>query len=295
MLDYRGLEALYTVLQMQSFEEAAKKLHITQSAVSQRLRTIEQYFGEPLLIRLLPYQATEFGDYLLSHFKRIRMLEDVLSSQLTAKKNSPNISIAISRDCLETWFMEIIEENDIFKKFYLEISADDQEVTLQYLKKGLVSACVSTANKPIPGCKAIFLGYMDYILVASPKFKEKYFSGTDHKANLINAPAVIFDLKDKLHDRYLKYFFNIDEEKQSYHRIPSVKVFKQFTQKGYAYGLIPKIDIIHELKTKQLIALYPTKIWEMPIYWHCWTIEPDIYKTFNNTIITKAQLKLRQK
>lgn len=294
MIDYRGLEALYTVLQMQSFEAAAKKLHITQSAVSQRIKTMEHYFGEPLLIRTLPYQATELGAQLLGHFTRITMLEDVLYSQLKAKEKLPHISIAVSRDSLETWLMKIIEENAIFDKFFLEITADDQEVTLSYLKKGLVSACMSTEGKAIPGCQVNFLGYLDYVLVATPRFKEHYFSNHNHKANLLNAPAVIFDIQDKLHDRYLQHFFKITSEKINYHKIPSVNGFKQFALQGYAYALIPRIDIVQELKAKKLICLYPNKIWEMPIYWHSWAVEPDIYKTFNKTIIEKAKGKLRQ-
>ena len=94
----------------------------------------------------------------------------------------------------------------------LEIIADDQEITLDYLRKGLVSACASTTAQAITGCQSQFLGYFDYILVASPAFIKKYFHNKKNiKQKLLQAPSVIFDNKDYLHSRYLKHFFDITD------------------------------------------------------------------------------------
>src|SRR5262245_31184045 len=132
MIDYKGIEALYTVQEMQSFESAAKKLHITQSAVSQRITGLENFYGEPLLIRTLPYRPTNLGKQLIGHFKRICLLEEDLSSHLEERAKTPQISIALNRDSLETWFLEVIEERTIFSNTVLDIIADDQERTIQY-------------------------------------------------------------------------------------------------------------------------------------------------------------------
>lgn len=64
MLDYRALAALQAVIETQGFETAANKLFITQSAVSQRIKALENHYGEPLLIRTIPYQPTAFGESL---------------------------------------------------------------------------------------------------------------------------------------------------------------------------------------------------------------------------------------
>lgn len=293
MLDYRGIEALYAVQELQSFEMAAKKLHITQSAVSQRIKGLETYYGEPVLVRSLPYKPTRLGESLIGHFKRMSLLEDVLKQQIDSSSLKPRISIAINRDSLETWFLNWVDQTHIFNQMTLEILADDQELTIEYLKKGLVSACLSTYAKEVPGTTATFLGNMEYLLVASPEFKKSYFSEKDKKKCLLKAPAIKFDKNDRLHERYLEKFFKLHDEEINFHQVPSVRAFKKFALLSYGYGLIPRIDIEEELKNKELLQLFSGKSWDVPLYWHAWDIESKLYKKFNDDIIHYARNKLR--
>jgi len=295
MLDYEGLAALAAVIELQSFQRAAEALFVTQSAISQRIKSIEHYYGAPVLIRTQPYQATNLGSTLLGHYRRTMLLEDALKEELSFQITHQPLSIAISRDSLETWFMPVINRLNILQSTLLKIIADDQEVTLNYLKNGLVSACASTTAQSLAGSHVEFLGYFDYVLVASPGFKKKYLRQGDIKTNLVKATAIIFDHKDTLHAQYLKHFFNIIDSEINYHIIPSVAGFKQFALNGYAYALIPVIDIQHELETGQLINLFPKKIWEMPIYWHTFAIKTKMYQLFNELIYSIARHMLRQK
>lgn len=294
MLDYRGLEALFTVIELQSFEGAASKLHITQSAVSQRIKALEVHYGEPILIRTLPYAPTKLGGHLLGHFKQISILEGSLENKIRPTRTKPHLSIALNRDSLETWFMELIEKEDILKNINLEIITDDQELTLDYLKKGLVSACVSTSSKEIVGGKAAFLGNMEYLLVASPAFKKKYFSKGDIKKSLLNAPALKYDKNDHLHERYLEKFYDLNPQELNFQIIPSVRGFKTYALSGFGYGLLPKIDVTEELKTKKLIQL-SAKTWKVSLYWHFWSISLEYYKKFNNELIKFGNLCLSAK
>lgn len=289
MIDYRGLEALYTVQQLQSFEAAAKKLHITQSAVSQRIKTLESVHGEPLLVRVLPYKFTKLGEYLIGHYQRVCLLEQSLRQKIDSSKSTikPHIAIAINRDSLEGWFLNLLEEK-IFKDITLEIIADDQELTLDYLRKGLVSACISTSSKEILGGKSVYLGTMDYLLVASPEFIKKYFAGHHTKKCLQEAPAIKFDKNDNLHERYLEKYFGIHAEEWNGHLVPSVHGFKKFALLGLGYGLIPRIDMLKELHEGSLIQLYPDKVWEIELYWHSWDLISQHYNRFNAEIIKHA-------
>lgn len=295
MFDYPAIQALAAVIEAQSFEAAASKLFVTQSAVSQRIKSLENYYGEPVLVRTHPYRPTKLGEILLGHYKKVMLLEDHVISELSSDIRTQRITIALSRDSLETWFVEVIEQLENILPITLEIIADDQEITNEYLRKGIVAACVSTSPKAISGVKAEFIGYFDYVLAASPSFKQKYFDNKKNThQNLITAPTMNFDSKDDLQARYLKHFFNIDEQGLNYHVVPSVAGFRQFTLKGYAYALIPKIQILKELKQKKLINLFPDKIWEMPLYWHSWNFETKTYKDLNELVFKVARKYLRQ-
>lgn len=294
MLDYKGIEALYTVQELQSFEAAAQKLHITQSAVSQRIKGLETFYGKPVLTRSLPYRPTELGQKLITHFTRLCLLEGDLQQQIGKMAQIPRISIALNRDSLETWFLDLVEETEIARNISLEMVADDQELTLDYLKNGLVSACLSTSEKEIQGGRVQFLGDMEYVLVASPSFVKKYFSKGNDKQNLRNAPAIKFDQNDRLHERYLEKFFDLDGRELNYYIIPSVAGFKKFTLLGYGYALIPRIDIVHELEENRLIQLYSDKTWKIPLYWHYWAIESKLYQKFNADVIEWAKSRLKR-
>ena len=128
MLDYKGLEALATVIEVQGFEAAAKKLYLTQSAISQRIKTLESRYGTPLLIRAQPYQATEMGEQLLGHFKKVLLLENELVTQMEDSAQHAIFSIALSRDSLETWFMSILSEHDLLDQSLINIITNDQEI-----------------------------------------------------------------------------------------------------------------------------------------------------------------------
>lgn len=293
MLDYRGIEALYSVQELQSFEAAAKKLHITQSAISQRIKGLETQYGQPVLIRTLPYRPTPLGKQLIGHYQRIRLLEEDLSKQIESAGAKARFSIALNRDSLETWFPDLLEETDLFKNVVLEIIADDQELTLEYLKNGLVSACLSTSSKEIMGGKVHFLGVMEYVLVASPSYVKEHFSKGSPQECLHQATAIKFDKNDYLHERYLEKFFHLDGKELNYVIIPSVKGFKKLALLGYGYGLIPKIDILDELKKKRLVQLYSDKTWKIPLYWHYWAVESKFYQKLNLDVIDQVSKKLK--
>jgi LysR family transcriptional regulator (chromosome initiation inhibitor) len=296
MIDYQAIAALAAVIETQAFQSAAGLLFITQSAVSQRIKALEQYYGEPVLIRTLPYRPTELGLTLLGHYKRVSMLEDVLKTTLKQEAAALRLSISVSRDSLETWFTSVIRQLADIMPVTIEIIADDQDRTLQYLQKGLVSACASTNSKALSGCKAELLGYFDYALVASPSFKKKYFKSADiSKKELLTAPTLLFDQHDKLHQDYLKHYFKMEDVNLNHcHVVPSVAGFKQFALDGYAYVLIPCIDIVNELKQKKLVNLFPDKMWKMPVYWHSFEIETEAYRKFNELVLRVGRKILRQ-
>lgn len=293
MLDYKGIEALFTVQDLQSFESAAKLLHITQSAVSQRIKGLERYYGKPVLTRKLPYRLTELGQQLVGHYKRLCMLECDVQKQIGKSSGKAHISVALNRDSLETWFFDFIEDSSVVSDVSLEVITDDQELTLDYLRNGLVSACLSTQEKEVQGGRVAFLGEMEYVLVASPDFAKKYFP-RGKKEELKKAPALRFDQKDRLHERYLEKFFDIDGRDLNYHVVPSVHGFRKFALLGHGYALIPKIDIVDELKNKKLVRLYKNKTWKVPLYWHYSNVESKFHKEFNQEIIEWAKIKLQR-
>lgn len=279
-IDQKGLQALDAVIQKQSFAAAAQQLFITQPAVSSRIKQLESQFGQPLLIRTLPYKATPLGEKLLSLLRRTRLLEEHLLQEIHADAPA-RLSVALNRDSLEMWFINLLDELTLLEKINIDIITDDQDKTIDYFRQGLVSSCVSSYDKPLPGCECILLGYMDYLLVASPEFVARHFNPKRTlEKNLELAPILIFDNRDHLPEQYFNHFFKRSLIAGRYHTIPSVQGYKHFALHGYGYGLIPSLDITNELADGSLQEICPEKRWLMPLYWHYWALPVKQYQHF---------------
>lgn len=288
MLDQRAVQALEAVIQTQSFAAAAAQLFVTQPAISQRIKQLETYFGQPLLIRTVPYHATALGEKLLSLLRRTRLLEEHFLQEM--EERPIRLSVALNRDSLETWFLRLLTEVTVLTQCDMDLFTDDQEITIDYFRKGLVSACISTYNTPLTGCECTLLGTMEYQMVATPSFIARYFPpGCDLLTSLSTAPLLVFDGRDKLHESYFQRFFKIPFTPHRSHMVPSVQGFKQFVLHGYGFGLIPSLDIARELDRGTLQEIWPGKRWLMDLYWHYWQLSAVYYQQFITTVQTGAK------
>ncbi|WP_235663326.1 ArgP/LysG family DNA-binding transcriptional regulator, partial [Aeromonas caviae] len=194
-LDYKLLLALDAVIREQNFERAAQRLHITQSAISQRIKQLEQQFAEPLIIRSQPLQATGLGQKLLAHYRQVRQLELELAGELSPDEpRAPiRVSIAVNADSLATWFLPALAP--LLEQYPIELNllVDDESRTLDRVREGQAFGAVSLQPQPLAGCCVDELGEMRYLLTASPAFVARHFPNGLTAAALAKAPAVAFD------------------------------------------------------------------------------------------------------
>lgn len=285
MVDYHALRALQAVLEQQSFDSASKTIGISQSAVSQRIQSFESYLGKKLLTRKTPYKATETGELYLSLLRKVASLEGELESKESSK---PTVKIAINRDSLDLYFLDVLSDPEVASALTLQVIADDQDNTLGYLKSGQVDMSISSQKKALPNHTAIHLGNMGYSLVCSREFFESHFKSGVSKKTLADAPLVVFDKFDKVQHTYLKENFKL-ESFTKINLMPSVPSFKRAILGGFGYGLLPLIDIKHELKKKLLVQINPKKDFVVPLYLHQWEYQRDEIKVFNKKLFQAAK------
>ncbi|QFU23067.1 LysR family transcriptional regulator ArgP [Shewanella eurypsychrophilus] len=275
MLDYAHLRALSIVVSEGGFERAAKVLCITQSAVSQRIKQLEERVGQALVIRSTPVEATPTGKRLLRHFSQVELLESELRVEMDVDDpNLPTIvKIAVNADSLATWFLPALCE--VFKRhqWLLELVVDDESYTHNLLKNGEAVGCVTTTKRPLAGCSSEYLGDMEYLCVATPEFIQRFFPITVSQASLELAPAVVFSTKDKLHEKYLNKYFKMKAGSWREHKIPSSESFLDAILQGLGYGLVGHLQAEPLLEKGLLIEITPNKRKRVPLYWQHWNIK----------------------
>ena len=292
--DYKLLAALAEVIELQSFELAAKKLFISQSAISQRIKTLEEHVGQPVLIRNQPLIATLAGEKLLSHYKKVKQLEHELVPILSPEKpvKPMKVTLAVNADSIATWFIEAI--TPVLREHLVELDLiiEHEERTLDQLKRGQAIGAVSVIETPLKGYRSFMLGKMEYCLVASQGFADKYFANGVNQASLKMAPAISYDHKDDMHVRYIAKHFNLAASEYYCHSVRSSEAFVELVKQGVAYCLLPKLQIEQELVTGQVINLCPEKELIETLYWHSWVLVKGVNKKISEQIVSFGREKL---
>ncbi|HBY87732.1 MAG TPA: ArgP/LysG family DNA-binding transcriptional regulator [Colwellia sp.] len=295
--DYKLLAALDEVIELQSFELAAQKLFISQSAISQRIKALEEHVGQPVLIRNQPIVATAAGEQLLSHFKKVKQLEHELVPILSPDKPTKpmKVSLAVNADSIATWFIDAI--TPVLKSHLVELNLiiEHEERTIDKLRSGQAIGAVCVIEKPLKGYRSFKLGDMEYCLVASKGFAQKYFPKGVNKSSLKMAPAISYDHKDDMHVRYIAKHFSLAASEYYCHSVRSSEAFVALAKQGVAYCLLPKLQIEQELKTGQLVSLCPDKKLVETLYWHSWVLVKGVNKRISEQIVSIGQKKLAYK
>ncbi|MCV2401468.1 ArgP/LysG family DNA-binding transcriptional regulator [Marinomonas sp. C2222] len=289
MLDYRALSSLHAVLRFQSFDKAASYLNLTQSAVSQNIKRLENACGRPLLIRARPITATPLGEKMLAHFNKVAMLEEGLRSELEVETDNQPISIAVNNDSLATWFIQVMGLFAQQPNSKLHIKAADQGKTRQLLQKGEVIACLSDIGTPVTGGDSIFLGYMHYEVVATPAFIKENIKHEDDLKDVLQSKALVFDENDELWSRYQNECLNIQADNRNNHWYPSSHGFVELVMGGTVCALVPSIQVQKQLESKALISLLPSKKLALPLYWHWYKLNSPVLDRLTEVIKTVTQ------
>lgn len=270
MLDYALLDALAAVLREGSFERAARALHLTPSAVSQRVRLLEERLGQVLVVRSNPTRATPAGRALARHVEQVGLLEHELLAELPVLaqgvKGRVTLPVAVNADSLATWFIAAAAEATADAPLLLDLSLDDQEHTAEWLRSGEVVAAVTALADPVPGCRSLPLGQLRYCATASPAFMQRHFGGGVNAESLAEAPSLTFNRRDRLQAQWIAQVLGHDLPTPT-HWLPATQAFVDGCRAGLGWGMNIEPMVRSALARGELVELVPGQSLEVPLYW----------------------------
>ena len=271
MFDYKLLEALDMVLRSGSFDAAAKRLHLTPSAISQRIRQLEERHGEVLLRRENPLRATKTGELLLAHVRQVRLLESdfAVQSEGVEQGSWTSLRVGITADSLAMGLIAALAPSLRSAQLLLDCVVDDEAYTLDLLRSGAVTGCISTQPQAVAGCAVIPLGGLPYIGVANSEFMAQFFANGVHAASLAAAPAAVFGQKESLHRRLLRERFALLDEQFPCYVIPESHALYAAATAGLAYAIVPRAQAASALAAGNMLELAEFAT-TLPLYWHHW-------------------------
>ena len=283
------LRTLAAVVDHGSFERAAEALHITPSAVSQRIKALEQRAGRVLVLRSKPAAVTEPGQVLLRLARQIALLEDEALSRLGTETRGAvrAIPLVVNADSLATWVLPALAALDGVS---FELYLDDQDHSTARLRDGTVVGALTSDPVPVQGCVVRPLGSMTYRPVASPEFAARWFPAGPTRDALAVAPMIVFDRKDALQDRYLAAR-GVDA-KPPRHQVPASSEFVAAAALGLGWAMIPDQQSAGLVAEHRLIDLDPAHPIAVPLFWQHWSVESESLARVTDALLQQAALAL---
>ncbi|WP_066742234.1 LysR family transcriptional regulator ArgP [Cupriavidus sp. D384] len=295
MLDYAALSALAAVVREGSFERAARALHVTPSAISQRVRMLEERVGCALVVRETPCRATETGRRLCQHVDHVRLLEQELQGALPALAPQGEarvpLPVAVNADSLATWLAQPIAAFAARHPVLMEVAVDDQDHTTEWLRSGAVLAAVTATARPAAGCNSRPLGAMRYVAAASPAFVARHFSAGVGAGSLAQAPSLVFNAKDELQARWVSRLCHRQVQLPR-HTLPSSYAFVTAALAGMGWGMHPQAMIDGYLQAGTLVALVPDTPLDVPLHWQHARAASGLLEGLTSEVLAAARTAL---
>jgi DNA-binding transcriptional LysR family regulator len=253
-LNSAQLEAFYTVAKLLNFTRAAEALHVTQSALSQRIAKLEEDLETTLFIRDRTFvRLTEAGEQVL----RFCQLNDSAESELLTRLKSSKSDFAgvlrvcgfssVNRSLVIPALKKIMGKNPRLSIKLMTREIQDLE---DLLKRSEVDYIITDKKSNSSDIESVFLGYEDNVLVQSKKLSEENNIYLDHDENDLTTKNYFSQHKVSFRPSNKRYLDDI------YSLIDGVK-------NGYGKAVLPLHLIENE---KEIEILDRKKTLAVPIF-----------------------------
>jgi LysR family transcriptional regulator (chromosome initiation inhibitor) len=283
-IDGQQLAAFAAVIELGSFDAAAARLHVTPSAISQRIKALEQRAGQVLVVREKPCSATPAGIPLLRLAAQTALLEaEALSEMGSGEGTLPRIALAVNADSMATWFTGVFAALD---GVLFDVRIEDQDHSARLLREGAVMGAVTTEHTPVTGCRVQPLGVMRYIPVASKSYMKRYLSDgfTAHAA--AGAPSLAWNRDDALQNDLVRKAFRRNITRPV-HFVPSAEGFGAAVLAGLGWGMYPDSLAAPALEDGSFVRVADEHL-DVPLYWQCWKLDSPMVKRITDAVSSAA-------
>lgn len=225
------LKAFYEVTKTLSFSAAAKKLYITQSALSQRVLNLEKELELTLFIRdSSGLKLTEAGQKLLHYCQTNADLESELLADLTGKnKDGLGGALVIGGLSSIIWSIAVPQLKKIITSnphIHFDFKSSEERDLHGLLKTGAIQYALVNKKIQKPEIIQHLLGYEENVLVHSSKEPPKVKRLIDHDE----------------HDQTGPQFFALQKKSFAFKRVfmDDIHGLLAGVKSSYGYAVLPK-------------------------------------------------------
>lgn len=290
-IDAAWLAALTAIADHGTFDAAARHLHLTPSAVSQRIRALESEVGQVVVRRSVPARPTPAGEALLRLARQTTLLHDETRRELGGREAGvTDLPIAVNADSLATWFRSVLGTLADRRDVAVRLHVLDQAWSADLLRAGTVLAAVTSDPVAVQGCSVERLGTLRYLPAAAPWFADRWRRG--RRLDWARMPVVVFDDKDALqHDLLAARGLGLPPV---VHRVPTSADFHEAVRLGLGWGALPEPQLAPDLEAGRLVVLDRRQQLDVPLHWQRWRLRSALLDELTDQVRRAAGAVLRR-
>ncbi|WP_439030613.1 LysR family transcriptional regulator ArgP [Gordonia terrae] len=299
-ISQEGLRTLAAVLREGTFDAAATSLHITPSAVSQRIKALETAAGRVLLRRTKPATATPDGEVLVRLAKQWELLLAETRAEFVGAPGEDelplvdrpriHLPIATNADSLATWLLPVLARFHREHAVAVEVFRDDETRSSALLRTGDVLAAVTSEPLAIRGCALQSLGAMRYLPVATPDFIDTWLPDGPDADSLSRAPMVQFDRNDHIQRNISAALAGRPIDPPAVY-IPASTEYHRAVELGIGWGAVPVVQIAAALEAGRVRLIADHHV-DVPLYWQYWKLSSPLLQALTTSVVSGAALVL---
>ncbi|CEK38606.1 MAG: LysR family transcriptional regulator [Paraclostridium sordellii] len=259
MIDFR-LKTFIDLCETKSYTKTAKRLCITQPAVSQHIKYIESKYN----IKLFDYigknlTLTKLGQDFLNNILKLKTMSLSIENNL---KNSKCISKSLSFGATRS-IGEFVMPN-IIKNYLkdcpnanLSMVVDNTKTLLDMLKKGVLEFCFIEGHFNKADYETHLFSYEDFIFIASPKnhlAKKSNLSIED----LFGENLILREQGSGSRDIFELWLYEQNYSNKNFNsllQVGNINLIKDLVKNNFGISIIYKVAVMDELEKNELIML----------------------------------------
>lgn len=279
------LQAFMEVAKQKSVHNAAHVLHLTQTAVTQRIRVLETKLGTTLFIRThRGMRLTQEGEALLRYCQAASELEGEALAKIGGAGITSTIQVCITgptsimRSRIIPQCLPIMHE---FPCLLMYFDITDSEHRVSSLRSGASQFAIIAQEDVAPEMEYKHLRPERYVLVCSSQWKKRKLKDIIQHERIID-----YDPADQMTFNYLKHFELFDLAKHERHFVNRTESLAMLLTAGLGYGVLSAEFSQTYLDNNQLIVLNSGKIYQhtMALAWYARPEPPPYFTALVNAM-----------
>lgn len=150
------LRAFLAVAETGGMTSAARQLNLTQAAVSQQIRRLEEQLGRRLLERGRAMRLTAEGERLLPRAQRLIALNDEVLALMTTPEHEGEVRLGVPHDIVTGFLPPVLKSFDrAWPRVQVALEVGTTHTLRQALERGTVDLTLGTERAPAPEAETI--------------------------------------------------------------------------------------------------------------------------------------------